>query len=699
MRRPLLLLNAFVLLGSLLLFGMEPLVGRLLLPSFGGSFHVWATCLMVFQGALFLGYLYCHLLAPQLGRAHLAVILIPLAFLPIGRGLWEAEPDPSAPVASILSVLGWSIVVPFTIVATTGVIAQRWLAESALPERTEPYRLYAASNAGSLIALLGYPFLIEPFLGLQTQRWMWSAAYLGYAVLAVLASRLPRSPHELPGGTPRAAQASPPAVSVPAAKPPTAGDWLAWGLLSAAPSACLMAVTNVLAMDLGSIPLLWVVPLALYLLTFVLIFSERSVTLPFLQRHWPELSAAGLLVWLAEDYLTWGSALLLLVVLFAVCMAGHAELHRRRPAPHYLTGYYLILSLGGWLGGVFVSLAAPVLFDSLAEFPVSIGVLAVTLLVLRRRILARQLRDRRARVRVALTVGILGLLASQAASGLLIRMRLAPNVVRDFYGIYRIYDVTQTRPPGPPVKIRQLHHGSTVHGKELRDPSRYGVPIGYFHAASPLGEVLRLAHRPLDLAIVGLGSGALAGHLKAGDRVTYYELDPLVEELARKHFHYLETTPAAVDVIPGDARLKLRSAPDAAYDMVLVDAFSSDAIPIHLLTREALELYRRKVRPGGLLVFHISGRYYDLRPVLQATGAVLDPPLVGAFSRHPERGLEDASTAFVLAPNREALRPLLGLGWTPAAEAKLPKLAPWTDDYANLLAALWAKQVSDRAGR
>lgn len=688
--RPLLQLNLFVLLGAVLLFGMEPLVGRLLLPSFGGSFHVWATCLMVFQGSLFLGYLYCHALGPRLGRWHLLVAALPLLFLPIGRGLWGAQPDPDAPLRSILAVLGAGIVLPFTVVATTGVMAQRWLADSTLPERGEPYRLYAASNAGSLLALLGYPLLVEPFLGLETQRWAWSALYLVYLALAALALRLPRADASAP------APAAEPSADAGQA-PPRARDFLAWALLSAAPSACLMAVTNVIAMDLGSVPLVWVVPLSLYLLTFIVVFGRRSYEPTLVRRFWPELAAGGLLLWTAEHSLTWGSALVHLLVLLVVCWAAHAELYRRRPAPAHLTSYYLVLSLGGWLGGVFVSLGAPVLFDSLAEYPVTIGVLALTMLALN----GLGARRERARLglRLAVSASVLALLAVPAAQAIAARRALDPIAVRNFYGIYRVVDgserVRLASGQEVVVPLRYLTHGSTIHGKEARVPEAQGVPIGFFHAASPLGELLRRAPRPLRVAIVGLGTGALAGHLRPGDEVVYYELDPLVERLATEHFTYLAKTPARWSVVPGDARLELVDAPPASYDLILVDAFSSDAIPTHLLTREALELYRARLRPGGLLAFHISTRYYDLRPVLHATGAALDPPLVGAFKSRVTglESLEDPCRAFVLAADDAALAPFLARGWTAAADADLVEVASWTDDYANLLAALWARTV------
>ncbi|MGE0712426.1 MAG: fused MFS/spermidine synthase [Planctomycetota bacterium] len=705
-------LRLFVLLGALLLFGMEPLVGRLLLPACGGGFHVWAACLMFFQGALFLGYLYCHLLAGRLGRGHLLLVLLPLLFLPIGARLSGIDPDPGAPTASILGALCRWVAAPFVLLSTTGVIAQRWLAESDLPERENPYPLYAASNAGSFLSLLAYPLLIEPVLGLAAQRWLWSAGFLLYVGLALwtglgAARRAPwvsgaSAPDDAAGakdGPSEGAGADRPDRIRPAAV-------LTWLLLSAAPSACLMAVTNVIAMDLGSLPLVWVVPLALYLLSFVLTFSGQERYPLLLRRTWPLALAFGLAVWVLGEALTWKAGLVHLAVLSAVCWVGHAELYRARPAPRALTAFYLCVSLGGWLGGVFVALLAPRLFSGLTEYPVALGALALTLAAVKRRDLRDYLRTGNP-LWIGTSAVVVTLCLGAAAWPLVLPPAgRRPLVFRDEYGIYRIGEGPARDPLEPdklvlgedglPARVRAITHGTILHGKERLDPAWQGRPIGYFHANSPLGEALRVRRRPLRAAIVGLGAGALVGNLRAGDEVTYYELDPLVERLARDHFHYLERTPARVlPVVLGDARLELQRAPAAAYDLILVDAFSSDAIPVHLLTREAFALYLEKLAPGGWLVLHISSRYYDLRPVVRATAGSLDPPLAGCLADKTRGGalapFEDPSTAYVLARDPQDLAPLRALGWQDAASAQLAELRPWSDDYANVLGALWAR--------
>lgn len=734
-------LRLFVLLGALLLFGMEPLIGRLLLPSCGGGFHVWAACLMFFQGALFLGYLYCHVGAERLGRGHLLLVLLPLAFLPIGRGLSLLDPDPSAPTASIAVALTLAIAVPFVLLSTTGVIAQRWLAESDLPERANPYQLYAASNAGSFVALLAYPLVIEPAFGLATQRYLWSAAFLGYVLLAF--SVFPRrkaeaaasedspaedSPAEGPpdseevtGGVAPEEGAAQPALAPSSASEVesapkgeeggtgevTPGRVLVWLLLSAAPSALLMAVTNVIAMDLGSLPMVWVVPLALYLLTFVFTFGPKERYPWAVRRLWPEALVVGLVVWLTGEAFTWVAGLVQLSVLVLACWVGHAELYRSRPPAKHLTAFYLCVSLGGWLGGVFVAMVAPFVFQSLAEYPLALAALALTLGVYKRKEFQRHLSSVSPIGTIASACVIVGglvyagLWAFQASQASVVAVRNEYGIYRVGEGVARKLDGSVVLDPrsGNAMGIRAITHGTIVHGKELVDPAYHGVPIGYFHRASPLGEALAHAPRPLRLAIVGLGAGALAGTLRPGDELTYYELDPLVERLAREHFHYLEKTPATLKpIVHGDARLELRKVPDGSYDVILVDAFSSDAIPVHLLTREALTLYRKKLSPKGWLVFHISSRYYDLRPVIRATGAAMDPPLGGCVKDKSRGGvlalLEDPSTAYVLSPSPASLQPLLELAedpWKLGSEVDLPTVSPWTDDYANVLGALWAR--------
>ncbi|MCO5165081.1 MAG: fused MFS/spermidine synthase [Planctomycetes bacterium] len=716
------LLTLLTFLGALLLFGVEPLVARLLLPACGGGFHVWATCLTFFQGTLLLAYLYCHLLAPRLGRWHLLVAGLPLLVLPLAvlpehtpaapllgalsaAGLGLADPDSQAPVLSILRALALGVGLPFGALATTGVVAQAWLARSDLPGRDDPYPLYAASNVGSLVALLGYPLLVEPFVSLRAQRLTWSALFLGY--LAVLALAAPRRP----------AADAPPAPPPDDAPPPTRSDVATWLGLSAAPSMFLVAVTNVISIDIGSLPLVWVVPLALYLLSFVLVFGRRPFYPDLLRRFWPEICLVGAFMFVleGEQSLSRWMAGIHLASLFVVCLVGHGELHRARPAPRHLTAFYLVLALGGWLGGAFATLLAPRLFTSLAEYLIAIALLGVTFLLRHRRQLPGWVRAE-SRLVLACSAGLCLIVLGRTAHTLLLTPREVPvHVRRNAYGIYRVVD----RPldldflPGLAAElghvegrliVRKLLHGTTVHGSQVLHPRAGRWPISYYHRQGPLGDAMaatreRLGDRPLVGGVVGLGAGTTAAYFdRPGDRVTFYELDPDVVALARDHFRYLDEcealTGAPPRMIVGDARLRLSldddAAPPGGYEVLLIDAFSSDAIPLHLLTREALEVFTRRLAPGGLIVFHVSNRYYELQGALVATARAAGLP---AALR--ERGdalslgmLEDPSTYVALAASAEGLEPLVRRGWLAAPAGLGAGVTPWTDDYANLLRTL-----------
>ena len=669
-------LKLFVCLGALLLFGLEPLVGRLLLPACGGGYQVWATCLMVFQGALFLGYVYCHLFAPRLGRGHLLVLALPLPIVAafVWRGAEGLTPAASAPIASIVGWLAVWIVAPFAALASTGVVAQSWLARS--DPGADPYRLYAVSNAGSLAALLGYPLLVEPWLGLTAQRALWGVGYLLYLGLALRVAPARTVPAER--ATPSAAPETP-ALGV--------GQVARWLALSAAPSALLMAVTNVIATDVGSAPFVWVVPLSLYLLSFVLVFGRRRFCPYALRRHWPELFLIATYVYVAEPASLW-AGLLHLVVLFVACLVGHARLHAARPAASQLTAFYLLVALGGWLGGVFVSLVAPTAFDHLYEYPLSLLALALALVVgdgaRIRSALGREGRLRSAASLLVAALAVLGLGQLYMSS----RRTWIQARLRNHYGVYRVADTRDDR-----GRRRTLYHGTTEHGFETDG----GGPVGYYHPNSGLGDVLRVRRDgPLRLGLIGLGTGTCAAYAGPGDDLVYYEIDPDLEGLVRAHFGYLgaaEARGAQVEVVPGDARLSLsagRAVPAGGFDVLLVDAFSSDAIPTHLLTREALAGLLARLAPDGWLVFHLSNRYYDLVPVVLRAADALGAPSAVKVRRVDLAAptFENPTTYVALRAESGSLAPLLSRpGW---ATPSPPGGVAWTDDYANLLGPLGA---------
>lgn len=661
-------IRAFVFLGALLLFSLEPLVGRLLLPRFGGAFHVWTTALMFFQGALFVAYLYAHLFAGRVGRWHLVLVALPLLVLPPTVG----APDlAGGGIGSLLALLLRHVALPFGVLATTAVVAQRWWAASG----REPYGLYAISNAGSLGALLLYALVVEPLVGLHAQRLAWMAGYVVYALSAVVAWYASGSPHRAltaPAGTPR----------------PPVSRWVYWAALSAAPSAFLMAVTNLIALEVGSVPLVWVVPLALYLASFVIAFASPSegdasgTRVPgAVRRLWPHVAAVGLFFFTGGDA---GGGFLdvavQLVVLTVVCLAAHGELYRARPASEHLTLYYLVVAAGGWAGGALVALVAPVAFAGLYEYPIALGVLALVMLVGQRAALHRWLSTRPvlALLVSAALVAVIVVKIASSRDGSLVET-LAQR--RSFYGLYRV-----TRAPRSEGAVRDLVSGGTRHGRQREgDPT----PLSYYHPRGPLGDALALLDRPRRVGVVGLGVGAAAGHLEPGELVRFFEIDPAVEELARAHFTYLGDARASVDVVVGDARLALAreaESSEPAYDLVLVDAFSGDAIPTHLVTLEALRVYLARLAPDGILLLHVSNRYYDLRGVLAAQARELG--LAGAeVARITSLALDEDPSQYV-ALSREAARlaPLTARGWQPL-ERRAPQHV-WTDDHVRLFEAL-----------
>jgi SAM-dependent methyltransferase len=665
--RPHRAIQAFVFLGAVLLFSLEPLVGRMLLPRFGGAFYVWTTALMFFQGVLFVAYLYAHVFAARSGRAHLVLVALPLIVLPVSVGAPTAAEG--AGVGAIVAILVRQVALPFVVLASTAVVAQRWTAAAG----REPYGLYAISNAGSLGALLGYALVIEPLFGLETQRWAWMALYVAYALCAVFAWHAVRSPLRVE------------ATRAPATTPrPPLFRWAYWALLSAAPSAFLMGVTNLLALDVGSVSLVWVVPLALYLGTFVVAFASPEAGDPdgtrvpgAVRRLWPHVAAVGLFFYSGGDAGGgWIDVSVHLVVLTVVCLAAHAELYRARPAPEHLTLYYLVVAAGGWLGGAVVALLAPVAFTGLYEYPLALGALAVTLLI-----------GRRTALRAWLAARPRGALLVSAALAVVIVVKIAASrdddptetlaQRRSFYGLYRV-----TRMPRADGPVRDLVSGNTRHGRQREGDI---TPLSYYHPRGPLGDALALLDRPRRVAVVGLGVGAAAGHLEPGERLRFFEIDPVVIELARAHFTYLSDSRAEVGVVEGDARIAL-ARDESRYDLLLVDAFSGDAIPTHLLTREALRLYLERLAPDGVLLLHVSNRYYDLRGVLGAAA-----PALGLAGAEVARitGLardQDPSQYVALARDPARLQPLIAeRGWQPLrrSEARV-----WTDDHANVLDAL-----------
>ncbi|HOD35938.1 MAG TPA: fused MFS/spermidine synthase [Syntrophales bacterium] len=672
------LLTLMVFVGALLLFGMEPLVGRLLTPYFGGAAHVWLTCLMFYQAMLMVGYLYAHLLARKLGGWHLVLLLLPLVNLPLTV---RATPDAHAPLLQVLVILFVHVAIPFIVLSTTAVVAQSWLSHSSLGRRYEPYPLYSASNAGSLIALLGYTFIAEPLAGVRLQTHLWTAAYVLYVVIVVLAWFHLR---------PARAAGEKTASSDEAPLKTESRIYVQWLLLSSLPSALLLAVTNYIALEIGSFPLTWIAPLALYLGSFIVTFRTDGGIPRYVGRFWPEMLFLSFFLYVWEST----SALIILVhliVFFLICLVANGRLYEIRPPARHLTNYYLAIAFGGWLGGAAVSLIAPFVFKGLYEYPLLMLFLAAAFWWCRGPSM-KLAGNKPSRAAIGARLAAVLLLGFFIVKESLVLLEY-PVVYRhrNFYGTYRVKDL-----PSVDLShyvVRKLIHGMTLHGAQLLQPEWRLMPIYYYYLGGGISQVYTTKSPPRDIAVLGLGAGAVAAYAKEGDRVSYYEIDPDNEKIARRWFTFLEECEGEVRVIVGDGRLAMQvgQTEGRQYDIIHMDAFTGDGIPTHLLTREAVEIYLSRLAKGGVILFHVSNRYYELRPVIKATARELG--LNGAMNIPPSRDkletYQSSTWCVALARDPRDLRPLLKLGWVPfGKDDGLRDMAPWTDDYINILAPL-----------
>jgi hypothetical protein len=737
-------------LSAALLFVVQPMAGKVLLPLAGGTPAVWNTCLVFFQAALLLGYLYAHRLttAPprrQVGL-HLAVAGLGIAAVVLLRPDpdWVPE-DSDYPVLGLAAFLAALVGVPFFVLSTTAPLLQRWFAATGHRSAADPYFLYAASNAGSLLGLIGYPFLVEPNLSLGEQRAAWAVGFAafvglmaacGVAVGSVGARSVSEGQDADPSLTLRAPTDTPSRLRV-----------LKWVALAALPSSLLMGVTTHLTTDVAPVPLLWVVPLALYLLSFVVVFAR-----------WPEAArfaigrvAPALLIFLVVALLTAATEPIALVAgvhlaaFFGIALLCHGELAHDRPAREHLTTFYLAMSAGGVLGGLFNALVAPVVFSrlGLVEYP-----LAVVLAGLVRPVRGGSLAPLRiqtwdvmlvlafgaAAAALVLTVplfvpmptdpdspdaltvrlvrgGLMFGLPAVAAFALVRnpvrfalclavllfagRLDLGPHgetllVERNFFGTLRV-----TR--SADGKFTRLVHGTTQHGAQRTDEPGPPRPLMYYHQNGPVGRLFAKLppERKRRVAVVGLGCGAMAAYAEPGQEWAFYEIDPAVVRIAEDpaYFTFLKDCKVTPRVVLGDARRQLAKEPDGSFDLIALDAFSSDAIPVHLLTQEAFALYVRKLAPGGVLAFHLSNRYLDLPPLVARFGAAHDRPFFAKVDRDmpSDRDREDGkfpSGWAVLARTPADLGPAAK---DPHWQAEPPRPGPvWRDDFSNLL-AVWKK--------
>jgi hypothetical protein len=657
-------LAALAVVGALLAFTLEPLVGRLVTLSYGGAVHVWTVCVLVFQVLLLGGYAFAHLVVRRLPWAWAALGVVALVTLPVDV---TAALRPDGDVLSLIATVLRSVGLPFLVLSSASVVAQGWYDRAGLGP---PWWLYGASNAASLGGLFAYPLLIEPNTALTTQRLAWSVGFVGFVGAA--AALTPRA-WVLP---------APPRSAVPW------GAVLRWAALAAAPSALLVAMTHRLTLELGSFPLLWAVPLALYLASFLLAFRDPD-TPPGWMRLWPDaLVFLGLLsLPIFVVHLPFHPPLHALF--FLVCWWVHQRLYAARPDPAALTWFYLAIAAGGALGSAAVTLGAPLLFTGLWELPISLVACGVALWAGGAPLDPDWFRRVHVRVwgsRLALTGTAAGLLVQYAR---IEAGRPAVDAMRSLYGIFVVRDFEVDGQPA-----RELVHGRTRHGAQYLDGPQHAVPMTYYHPEGGLGRAI--AHRAGPrIGGIGLGTGAIAALTRPGDTLVFYEVDPHAETLARRWFTYLEDAPGEVSVRLGDARLLLaEEAAEAPYDVLLVDAFSGDGVPTHLLTAEALATYLARTAPDGLIVFHLSNRYLDLLGVVAALAE--DAGLAGKAWREREAVVDDplyaGHLAAVLARDPTRLEGLEGAWWGPLSE--VPPTSLWTDERIDLL-----EPLGRRAGR
>jgi len=661
---------ATIFLSSFLLFLVQPLIARLILPWFGGSAAVWTTCMLFFQVLLLAGYAYAHSLSKLAGRrqaiVHTVLLLAALATLPIMPAESWKPTGEQEPISRILLLLGAAVGLPYFLLASTSPLIQAWFARARPGEN--PYRLFALSNFASLIALLGYPFFVEPVFAAREQVNLWSWLFAAFAVLcAAVAWR-----------TPRAAAVSELEAATPVAK----RDYAWWLGLSATGSVLLLAVTNHLTQNVASVPLLWLVPLALYLATFIIAFEGKGWYQPrFL---WPLLLVALVaMAWLLIDTeYHYHLALQLGVFLpgmFVGCLFCHGELYRTRPTPQHLTAFYLTISAGGALGGLFVAVVAPLIFSGYFELGAGLAALAV-LAVLRFVAIGR----------VAYLMSLLVLLGVGACATYdgFRHQKDVRVAKRSFYGVLRVKEYGV---PGDSSHLRRLVHGTIMHGEQYLSDANRRMLTTYYTETSGIGAAIHSKEdHPVRVGVIGLGTGTIAAYGRAGDRYRFYDIDANVIQIARSDFTFLGDSAARTETALGDARLTLEREPPQGFDVLAVDAFSSDAIPVHLITREALQAYLRHMKPDGIVAFHVSNRFLDLIPVVArlAKELGLHAVLISDDPEDEDKTIRSRSDWVLVSRDPEALEAdaIVEAGATPAEDR--PEWRTWTDDYSNLIQIL-----------
>jgi hypothetical protein len=721
---------AAIFLSAALLFAVQPMFTKMVIPKLGGSPSVWSVAMVFFQAMLLAGYAYAHALTSYLpGKrsvvVHLVVMAAALFFLPLGIAPWWGRPPADATAALwLLGLFTVSIGLPFFALSANGPLLQAWFARTDHPAAANPYFLYAASNIGSFLALISYPFLVEPFSRLGQQTVVWTALFVVLiALIAWCGILMLRAPSA------RAA----PARDVAGPSPTTWRDAAIWVVLAAVPSALLISVTSHISTDIAAAPFMWVIPLALYLLTFVIVFSTR----PVLPHSWMVaiepvfiVALVGVMVFEIRKYPLW-ILVLNVAAFFIITLVCHGELSRRRPAAKYLTGFYMWMSTGGVIGGIFAGLIAPNIFTWVLEYPALIvlailcrpglvmptdtktrllwlGAAAIVAVAAYPGLTARYVTDENVfNWTIGAMLVIAGLVsreplpfAAVIAVAFIIGHAYKPDAeqretMRSFFGVHKITETTDGQ-------YRVFLHGTTIHGAErLRDDQGQPITdkpplITYYHSNSPMGVAVKAVRArvagPIKVAVVGLGTGTFACHAEPADSFTFYEIDARVQKMARdpNYFSYIAKCKPDVPIVLGDARLTLAEAKDK-YDLIVLDAFTSDAIPIHLMTREAMAIYVNALAPHGIVLMHVSNRHMELATVV--AGIAHANGLVSRVNNRGSRGDEDdakyvfTSTVVISAREEADFGVLLeDPDWSvvePPAGQRI-----WTDDYSNVIGAV-----------
>ena len=730
--------TAAIFLSALLLFSVQPLFTKMVLPRLGGSPAVWSVAMVFFQTLLLAGYAYAHVLMRVKNRVvpvvvHLLLLVVAMATLPLSIATGWGDPPTSGYAVWLLGLFAVSIGLPFFALAANNPLLQAWFVRTGHPAGPDPYFLYASSNIGSFLALLSYPVLLEPTFTLRTQDLMWTAGYgLLIVLIAACGVLLLRSPAFGPADL---------QIGETAAPPPAWRLRARWIFLAAVPSGLLIAVTAHISADVAAAPLLWVLPLSLYLLTWVLVFQSR----PLLPHKWmmmiQPLAIAGVVILLAVG----GERNLLLTLgghqlgFFLIAMACHGELARTRPAAKYLTGFYVALSFGGMLGGLFAGLIAPFTFSWIAEFPILLALAALCrpasderlprwsrwywpfLAVLAVALIAPALHssgqiwlwfeDHRAWV--AGTVGVLAALLALALNAsrwkvfatvvvALVLIRAYPSddgrveTVRSFFGVHKIL-VT------PNGQYHVLMHGTTIHGAEkfLNDDGSpvqgRPEPISYYHKDGGIGQAITAIRErkgaPLRVAVIGVGSGTLACAAEPDESWKFFEIDQTMVDAARdpRFFNYIRSCQPDLKPVIGDARLTFAKEPDGIYDLIIVDAYSSDAIPIHLATEQAMKIYKDKLAPQGAVVMHVSNRHLELESVVVGIAGAND---LKSWVYNTDSDRDDEyifATDVVVSARDEADVGSLASSDAWAETEPTENQRVWTDDYSNILGAVYRR--------